>query len=345
MAGLSAADAATSPFGQKEPTLPYHLMGKIVNVQGNNFLVRQPSGETVKIMVTDDTNMFCEDTSASKQSIVTGNIDFKPDQGTTKGFRIGNCPPVPGQYIKAETTDEGTVTFLRTLDPARIHTSSGRLADQTQRLGLPQDYAVGGYAMFPVVREGLSQQMLDGRDVLTADGNKLGDLKKIIIDTKTGDIVYGVVELDQEAIQTKGMKVASGSLMPLPWSTFQSSGKEGAMKLKLTTQQLANVPGYGNGMTVADIRAYWELTEPMPQEGLPRPHYMGADRVDKMELEKARQNYKAAREHFLNLDTVYADDIQELERARKNFDTAFEEYLKGGGQKTVQQKLQSEIFR
>jgi sporulation protein YlmC with PRC-barrel domain len=339
IAGLAGANAA-SPFGQKEQSLQYRLTGVIVNVQGDTFLVRKPTGETVKLTITENTNMFCEDPSGpSQKSIVSGNADFTPDKGSTKGFRIGNCPPVPGQYIKAETTDVGMVTFLRTVDP-------GRVQDQTERLGLPQNYSVDGYAVFPVVREGLGQKALENHDVHTADGNKLGNLKKIIIDTKTGTILYGVVELDQEAIQTKGMEIASGSFMPLPWSTFQSSGKEEAMKLELTSQQLTHVPGYGEDMTVADIRAYWELQDPQGRDiDTPTPRYRGADRTDKLELERARENYKAARAHFLNLDTVYGDDIKELERAREKMEIAFEQYLKGGGEKTIQQKLQSQIFR
>lgn len=121
------------------------------------------------------------------------------------------------------------------------------------------------------------------------------------------------------------------------------------MRLELTSQQLSQIPGYGEGMNVADIRAYWEMADPMPQIGegevLKTRRYMGADRDDKMELEAAREQYKAAREHFLNLDTVYEDDIKELERAREKFEIAFDQYLAGGGKKTIQQKLQSQIFR
>lgn len=97
----------------------------------------------------------------SNKSKVTGKVDFKPDKGTTKGIRIGNCPPVPGQIIKCETTDVGTVTFLRTVDPAKGQ-------DQTERLGLPHKYSVYGFAVFPVVREGLGQKVLENHDVLTA---------------------------------------------------------------------------------------------------------------------------------------------------------------------------------
>jgi sporulation protein YlmC with PRC-barrel domain len=341
---LPVASAAKNPFGYKEPNLQYRLMGKIVNVQGDNFLVRKDSGERVRIQITENTNMVCKDMPRNSNQSAAGNVDFKPDQPTTKGFRIGDCPPGPGEYIKAETTDKGTVTFLRT-----VESWSRNSADQTERLGLPQKYSVDGHAVFPVVRQGLSQQMLSGYEVLTADGNKLGNLRKIIIDTKTGNIVYGVIKLDQEAIQTKGMEVSGGSLMPLPWSAFQTTAKAGVMQLDVTTQQLANIPGYGKDVDVGDIRGYWELSDPnLPTQegkGLPIPHYRGADRVDKFELERARQQYQMAREHFTNLDTVYQDDIEELERARDQFEEAFLQYSREGGEKTIQQKLQSQIFR
>ena len=341
LAGLPEIAQGAGPFGQKEPNMQYRLVGKIVNAQGDTYVIRKPSGEKVKITVTDDTNMFCEGSAGkSEKSVMTGNVDFEPDKGTTKGFRIGNCPPVPGQYIKAETTDVGTVTFLRTVDASRAQ-------DQTVRLGLPQKFSVAGFAIFPVVREGLGQKVLENHDVLTSDGHKIGNLKKIIIDTKTGNIVYGIVKLDQEAIQATGFEISSGSLMPLPWGTFHTSEKDKAMKLELSAQQLANVPGYGDdSMTIADVRAYWELEDPR-DIGVPQPHYMGADRVDEMELKKARQNYKAAREHFYSLETVYADDIKELERAKEKFDNALVEYAiaQGTGGETVQQKLQDQIFR
>ena len=202
-----------------------------------------------------------------------------------------------------------------------------------------------GYAYFPVVPEGLSQKSVEGYEVITADGNTLGNLRKIIIDTNTGDIMYGIVELDQDAIETKGMEVAGGSLMPLPWSAFRPSEKEGVVKLNVSSQQLANIPGYGEEMNIADIRGYWELHEPQLTKGLPSPHYMGADRADKMELQRAWQHYKQAKDNFNNLDVVYRDDVANLERDRKQYEEAFLRFSREGGKKTIQQKLQSQIFR
>jgi hypothetical protein len=113
----------------------------------------------------------------SNKSKVTGNVDFKSDKGTTKGFRIGNCPPVPGQIIKVETTDVGTVTFLRTVAPAKGQ-------DQTERLGLPQKYSVDGLLYFQWFVRDWGRKSSKIMTCSRQDGKKTREFKKIIIERK-----------------------------------------------------------------------------------------------------------------------------------------------------------------
>jgi sporulation protein YlmC with PRC-barrel domain len=367
---MPESSSGAEPFSQM-PQLDYRLEGKIVSIQGDKYVVRKPTGEKVRVTVNNGTNMFCEGPSEGAQKAGETQIDFKGK--TSSGFQIGNCPPSTGQWIMAETTDKGTVTYLRTMDPSKrsrqlasergFSQSSQRGVSrssnisygtsQTERLGLPQRYAINGndgYAYFPVVREGLGQKTVEGYEVQTADGDKIGNLRKIIIDTKTGNIVYGIVELDQEAInQTKGMEVAGGSLMPLPWSAFQTGGQEGKVKLDVTTKQLANIPGFVEDMSIGDVRGYWELADPLPEITQEEMRQFRGDRgprqFDKAQLRKAQERYQMALENFRNLDVVYRDDIRDLERAREQYEQAFLDYSREGGKKTIQQKLQSQIFR
>lgn len=159
---------------------------------------------------------------------------------------------------------------------------------------------------------------------------------------QTGNIVYGVIELDQEAInQTKGMELAGGSLMPVPWNAVQTSGKEGVVKPVSLLNKLTNIPGYGTEVNIVDIRAFWELADPLPelQEGevVESLRYRGSKQFDKAELQKPQQRYQRALENFRNLDVVYRDDVRELERAREQYEEAFLQYSREGGQKTIQQ--------
>ena len=129
----AGVNAAFDPYGGKTSNVDYRVEGKIISTQGDNYVIRKPTGERVKLKVNENTNMFCENFS-SGNSHSTNSSEFDYKGKSSKGFRIGNCPPVPGQYIKAETTDVGTVTFLRTMDPVDVKTK--RMQSHTDRFGL-----------------------------------------------------------------------------------------------------------------------------------------------------------------------------------------------------------------
>lgn len=108
-------------------TLKHFTKGTITKIEGDTYWVKLGSGAEVKLPISKNTNMVCPARPDEQDEI------WQPRQepGST-GFRIGDCPFQVGDVIKAETTDIGTVTFIRALDRSAPTT--------TERLGLPQGY-------------------------------------------------------------------------------------------------------------------------------------------------------------------------------------------------------------
>jgi len=330
--GSSAALAQSKPLGGHVTPDRYVVKGKLINIQGNNYWIRKSTGEDVKVQITNDTNMVCEiSRDMPSKSITTGRMGLTR-KAESKGFRIGDCPPDPGQYVKAETTDIGTVSFLRSYQPETI-------MSQTERLGLPQQYSV-----HPVVRGELEQKSVDRYTVQTEDGKQIGNLKKVIIDTQVGDIVYGVVALDQEALRAQGMELARGSLMAAPWEGFAVPKEDGKhITLQATFKQLGNFPAFSEDISAYDVRAYWELHDPNMKNPV-SPTRQGVDRLARLELEKERAQYEAARDRYLDTQVKFEDDQRAMERARERWEQALLEY-RTDEDKTIQQELQKQIFR
>lgn len=118
-------------------TLKHVTKGTITKIEGDTYWVKLGSGAEVKLPISKDTNMVCPARPDEQDEL----WQPKQEPGST-GFRIGDCPFQVGDVIKAETTDIGTVTFMRTLDRPAPTT--------TQRLGLPQEYH--GPILMPVER-------------------------------------------------------------------------------------------------------------------------------------------------------------------------------------------------
>lgn len=109
-------------------TLKHVAKGTIIKIEGGTYWVKLGSGAEVKLPISKNTNMVCPTRPDEQDEL------WQPkDEAAPVGFRIGDCPFQVGDVIKAETTDIGTVTFIRALDRQPPTT--------TQRLGLPQDYS------------------------------------------------------------------------------------------------------------------------------------------------------------------------------------------------------------
>lgn len=111
------------------------VKGEIVEIDGENYWIRRSPNKTVRLHVTQNTDMVCDNQSPEQQTKVHplgASIDMS-NQPESVGFRIGNCPPSVGDTVKAEVTSLGTVSYLHVIAPEEVRSL-------TERLGLPQHY-------------------------------------------------------------------------------------------------------------------------------------------------------------------------------------------------------------
>jgi len=104
------------------------------------------------------------------------------------------------------------------------------------------------YVILPVpqaeAKAGGKNTLLD-RTVKNPQGKTLGTLEKLVMDSTTGKIEYGVVSLAD-----------SGSLVPLNWSDFRINRENGRVVLNATKDELKSSPARS---AVADLSPdLWE---------------------------------------------------------------------------------------
>lgn len=83
----------------------------------------------------------------------------------------------------------------------------------------------------------LSASKLTGDDVKNSQGESLGDLKDIMIDTSSGKIAYGVLAFGG----TLGM---GKKLFAVPWDALSVDGENKQLILDVTKDRLKNAPGF-----------------------------------------------------------------------------------------------------
>lgn len=207
----------------------YFVQGRITSIDGNQYWVMQPSGAEIRLEVSNSTNMLCP----TRQ----GDQKAEMESAKTSGFRIGDCPFRIGEWIKAETTDIGTVTFIRPLKQQAPE-------DVAAEAGLP-----GKYTWLPVPLGGLSVSGAEQRTVETSDGHTLGYLKRVIVDSQKGTTEYGVVEL-----------ASNGRLVALPWEAFNKvHDDKTVLRIDPTKKQMVDIPTFSyEGLSMVKIQNYWE---------------------------------------------------------------------------------------
>jgi hypothetical protein len=148
--------------------------------------------------------------------------DRQKEQGQKKdqtavgsGFRIGACSFKPGDRIKAEVDDMGRVTtlkFMRTREEPQTARSLGESAatgvlaipGQQENPGQldmtgPHGYPPKDYAVLPVPLgelKSVSDDLLLHSSVMNAEGQVIGSLANLLMDSQTGQIEYAIVLLD-----------------------------------------------------------------------------------------------------------------------------------------------------
>lgn len=167
--------------------------------------------------------------------------DRQKDQGQKQdqtavgsGFRIGACSFKPGDRIKAEVDDMGRVTTLKFMltreEPQPVRSlgesaATGLLAipGQQEKPGQldmtgPHGYPPKEYAVLPVPLgelKGVSDDSLLYSPVKNAEGNVIGSVENILMDSHTGQIEYAVVLLDD-----------SERLEAVPWAHMKKGPNE-----------------------------------------------------------------------------------------------------------------------
>lgn len=221
-----ALAAKTTP-SKRQVTLggaKYFVKGKVTKIQGNTYWIETPSGDIQRVEVNENTHMVCP--SRDDQTDV--------QNPTGAGFRIGDCPFRTGETVKAEVSDIGTATFIREAEDIP--------ATRTARLGLPRDYTVlpiWPHSMFQTTKIG-------GYTVKNMEGEKIGALKKVIIDATSGEPAYGIVELH------------NGSLMPVPYQALKITAEKETVRLQMTKDNLVYAPTFEKKVSVPEMRAFWE---------------------------------------------------------------------------------------
>lgn len=83
----------------------------------------------------------------------------------------------------------------------------------------------------------LSASTLNGDNVCNPQGETLGDLKDIMIDTRTGKIAYGVLAFG-------GVFGLGEKLFAVPWSSLTVDGENKQLLLNVSKERLKDAPGF-----------------------------------------------------------------------------------------------------
>ena len=78
---------------------------------------------------------------------------------------------------------------------------------------------------------------LEGNDVVNAQGEKLGDIKSIMIDVPSGRVAYAV-------LSSGGFLGIGGKLFAIPWSALTLDADNKCFILNIDKERLKNAPGF-----------------------------------------------------------------------------------------------------
>ena len=233
--------AATASAGSFEDTAQvtvggaeYMLNGHIVKVQKDAYWIRKASGDVVRVRVTDGTHLICPTRPNSKEA----KMDLKPGSG----FRIGDCPFIPGDTVKAEISDLGTASLVRVDVPP---------PSETVQLGLPQGWEgdmPNGVLAFKAGPH---------YPVYTKDGHQLGHFAGTLADPLLGT-EYGVIE-----------QATDGQMTAVPMNELRQEWPEPnkpRVVLLISKDRLGEIqpPAYqaANLISIPEVRDFWAKTAP-----------------------------------------------------------------------------------
>lgn len=212
----------------------YMLSGHIVKVEKNAYWIRKHSGDVVRVAVTEGTHLICP----TRLGSMAAKVESKPGSG----FRIGDCPFVPGDTVKAEISDLGWASLMRYDVPP---------ASETVQLGLPQGWEGD------IPHGVLSFKAGPHYPVQTKDGHHVGHLAGTLTDSILGT-EYGLV-----------VHAGDQHMMPVPWTQLRQEwpqpnkprvvllvSKERLGEMHLPMYQAANL------ISIPEVRDFWAKTAP-----------------------------------------------------------------------------------
>ena len=212
-----------------------HMMsGHIVKIEKEAYWIRKHSGDVVRVGVTEGTHLICPTRLGTKEA----KVESKPGSG----FRIGDCPFVPGDTVKAEISDLGWASLVRYDVPP---------VPETAQLGLPQGWEGD------IPHGVLSFKAGPHYPVHTKDGHHVGHLAGTLTDTILGT-EYGLV-----------VHARDQHMMPVPWTQLRQEwpqpnkprvvllvSKERMGEMHLPAYQAANL------ISIPEVRDFWAKVAP-----------------------------------------------------------------------------------
>jgi exosome complex RNA-binding protein Csl4 len=247
----------------------YTVTGELLKIEGTYYFVRddESNGE-IRLVVNKDTRLLCPgmadphqqgaitkqqgagDSGASEQQLKQGQKRDETAMGG--GFQIApqsGCAFKPGDRVKAEVSDLGTVTTLKYQPEQKRSPGAGARAvgesagtgelaiskqekpgqlDMTGAHGYPPKQ----YLVLPLPQgefKAASEERLLFSAVKYPDGKPLGTIKNLIMDSNTGQIEYAEVLL-----------LETHQLVAVPWAQFKRG--ENPQILVLNTMQFQVEP-------------------------------------------------------------------------------------------------------
>lgn len=228
-----AATASAGSFEDKAQVTvggaEYMLNGHIVKIEKDAYWIRKAAGDVVRVAVTEGTHLICP----TRLGIKEAKVESKPGSG----FRIGDCPFIRGDTVKAEISDLGWASLVRSDVPP---------ASETVQLGLPQGW------------EGdIPHGVLSFKDgphypVHTKDGHQVGHLAGTLTDTILGT-EYGLIE-----------QAADGHMMAVPMTALRQEWPEPnkpRVVLLISKDRLGEMPppAYeaANLISIPEVHDFW----------------------------------------------------------------------------------------
>jgi hypothetical protein len=212
----------------------YVLNGHLVEIDKGAYWIRKHSGEVVRVAVTEGTHLICPTRPGSKEA----KVEAKPGSG----FRIGDCPFIVGDTVKAEISDIGWASLVRYDVPP---------ASETAQLGLPQGWEGD------IPHGVLSFKAGPGYPVLTKDSYHVGHLAGTLIDTILGT-AYGLV-----------VHAGDHHMIPVPWTQLRQEWEEPnkpRVVLLISKERLGEMrlPEYqaANLISIPEVRDFWAKAVP-----------------------------------------------------------------------------------